>query len=130
MTAPDDIDDITSYAEAALKGLPQPFRDLSQDVLLHVVDWPSDDMLRELGMTDRLELTGLYEGIPLTEKSNADPSPFPDQIWLFAEPILAEWRDRRNVTLQELVTHIVVHEIAHHFGWSDEEIAEIDEWWT
>ena len=130
MTAPDDIDDITSYAEAALTGLPQPFRDLSQDVLLHVVDWPPDDILRELGMTDRFELTGLYEGIPLTEKSNADPSPFPDQIWLFAEPILAEWRDRRNVTLQELVTHIVVHEIAHHFGWSDEEIAEIDEWWT
>jgi predicted Zn-dependent protease with MMP-like domain len=65
----------------------------------------------------------------MTHKSLAAPSPFPDQVWLFREPILDELRARGNVTLEELVTHVVVHEIAHHFGWSDEDIAAIDPWW-
>ena len=124
-----DIDDITRYAEAALAGLPQPFRDLSRDVLLQVTDYPDADMLAELGIEDRMELTGLYDGIPLTQKSNVDPSPFPDAVWLFAQPILAEWRERRHDTLEQLVHHIVIHEIAHHFGWTDDEIAQVDRWW-
>jgi predicted Zn-dependent protease with MMP-like domain len=129
MTTPSDIDDITRYAEAALTGLPLPFRDLCQDVLLQVTDWPDAALLDELDTDDPLELTGLYDGIPLTQKSIADPSPFPDTVWLFAEPILAEWRERGNETLENLVRHIVVHEIAHHFGWTDAEIAVIDRWW-
>ncbi|WP_439521198.1 metallopeptidase family protein [Marivita sp.] len=129
MTAQDDIDDITRYAEAAFQRLPLPFRDLCQDVLLEVTDWPDPDILDELDIEDRLDLTGLYEGIPVTLKSNVDPSPYPDRVWLFAEPILNEWRDRKSVTLEDLVTHIVVHEIAHHFGWSDAEISQIDRWW-
>lgn len=129
MTTPDDIDDITRYAEAALTGLPLAFRTLCQDIVLHVTDWPPQDMLDALEIDDPSELTGLYDGIPLTEKSAGDPSVFPDQIWLFAAPILAEWRDRNSVTLQDLVTHVVVHEVAHHFGWSDEEIAQVDRWW-
>ena len=129
MNAPTDIEDITRYAEAALNGLPLPFRELCHDVLLEVTDWPSADMLADLEIDDRLDLTGLYEGIPVTLKSNSDPSPFPDRVWLFAQPILNEWRDRNSVTLEDLVHHIVVHEIAHHFGWSDDEIAEVDRWW-
>lgn len=124
-----DIDDITRYAEAALTGLPLPFRDLCQDVLLQVTDWPPQSILAELDIDDPLDLTGLYDGIPLTEKSAGDPYPFPDQVWLYAEPILAEWRERKSVTLQELVAHIVIHEIAHHFGWTDDEIAQVDRWW-
>ncbi len=96
---------------------------------LQVTDWPPAGILDELEIDDPLDLTGLYDGIPLTEKSAGDPSPFPDHVWLYAEPILAEWRDRKSVTLQDLVTHIVVHEIAHHFGWTDDEIAEVDRWW-
>jgi predicted Zn-dependent protease with MMP-like domain len=129
MDATTDIDDITRYAEAALNGLPRPFRELCADVILQVTDWPEPDMLAELEIDDRLELTGLYDGIPITQKSNAEPSPFPDTVWLFAQPILAEWRDRRHDTLENLVQHIVIHEIAHHFGWTDEEIAEVDRWW-
>lgn len=124
-----DIDDITRYAEAALNGLPQPFRELCQDVILQVVDFPEPQMLAELEIDDRFELTGLYDGIPITQKSNVEPSPFPDTVWLFAEPILAEWRERGNDTLEDLVHHIVIHEIAHHLGWTDEEIAQIDHWW-
>lgn len=129
MDTTSDLDEIEHYARAALDGLPLPFRNLCQDILLQVTDWPDDTMLRELDIDDPTDLTGLYDGIPLTEKSFADPSPFPDTVWLFAEPILAEWRERRNETLEDLVRHIVVHEIAHHFGWTDDEIAAIDRWW-
>ena len=124
-----DIDDITRYATAALNGLPQPFRAHCQDIVLRVTDWPDAEMLAELGITDRTELTGLYDGIPLTEKSRTEPSHFPDTVWLFAEPILLEWRERKRDTLEDLVAHVVIHEVAHHFGWSDDEIAEIDRWW-
>ena len=86
-------------------------------------------MLAVMDIKDRLDLTGLYDGIPITQKSNVEPSPFPDTVWLFVEPIMAEWRERNNDTLEELVHHIVIHEIAHHFGWTDDEIAQIDRWW-
>ncbi len=122
-------EDFESMARSALEALPAPFDAHARAVLLHVADWPDRDMLEDLQIDDPLDLTGLYEGIPLTEKSVADPAPFPDQVWLFREPILAEWRDRGDVELEDLVAHVVVHEIAHHFGWSDEEIAEIDRWW-
>ncbi|MBV2359301.1 metallopeptidase family protein [Thalassococcus sp. CAU 1522] len=116
-------------AQAAVAGFPEPFRALAAPVLLRVVDWPPGDILDEMQIDDPLELTGLYDGIPLTEKSVADPAPFPDTVWLFREPILAEWRDRGDVDLADLVAHVTVHEFAHHFGWSDEDIAVIDRWW-
>jgi predicted Zn-dependent protease with MMP-like domain len=86
-------------------------------------------VLEELGIEDAYELTGLYDGIPLTEKSVMDQATAPDVIWLFRRPILDEWVDRGNVGLGELVAHVMVHELAHHFGWSDEDIAAIDPWW-
>jgi predicted Zn-dependent protease with MMP-like domain len=129
METTSDLDDIARYADHALAALPDPFNELCEDILLEVTDWPPEEVLADLDIDDPHDLTGLYEGIPLTEKSNAHPTPFPDRIWLYAEPILAEWRDRRSVTLQDLVAHIVVHEVAHHFGWSDAEIAQIDRWW-
>lgn len=122
-------DDIESMARDAFAGLPRAFRDHARDVLLRVVDWPEPDMLRDLDIDDPTELTGLYDGVPMTHKSLSDPDPYPDMIWLFREPILAEWRDRRDVSLDRLVAHVVVHELAHHFGWSDAEIAAIDRWW-
>lgn len=124
-----DTDDIESMARAALAGLPPAFRGPAQDVMLRVEDWPRPDMLRELAIDDPIDLTGLYDGVPLTRKSLSDPDPYPDVIWLFREPILAEWRERGDVDLDHLVAHVVVHELAHHFGWSDDDIATIDRWW-
>lgn len=86
-------------------------------------------MLRDLGMADRLQLTGLYEGVPLTQKSVWDQPMGPDLVWLFRQPILAEWRDRGDVALDDLIAHVTIHEFAHHFGWSDDDIAQIDRWW-
>lgn len=124
-----DISAFHDMAQQALDDLPDPFRKAARDVLLRVEDCPDAEMLRELEITDPLELTGLYDGIPLPQKSLSDPAAFPDMIWLFRQPILAEWRDRGNETLADLVRHVMVHEIAHHFGWSDEDIARIDRWW-
>ena len=127
-TAPGE-GDIARMAEAAIDGLPEPYRAAARDVTLRVEDFAPEAILSEMGFADAFELTGLYDGIPLTEKSVSDQPVMPDQIWLFRRPILDEWCARGDVTLADLVAHVFVHELAHHFGWSDEEIARIDKWW-
>lgn len=102
---------------------------LPRDVAVQVVDFASDEMLVELGIEDPFELTGLYDGVPLTQKSVLDTPGQPDVIWLFRAAILDEWLARGDVALDHLVTHVYVHELAHHLGWSDEDIARIDRWW-
>ena len=113
----------------AVSTLPKPFREPATHVRLRIEDFADDDMLEALGVDDAFDLTGLYDGIPLTEKSTADQVTRPDVIWLFRRPILDEWAERGDVSISELVTHVVIHELAHHFGWSDEEIAAVDPWW-
>ncbi len=109
--------------------MPPKFREPATHIRLRVEDFPEDELVDELGLADPFELTGLYEGVPLTEKSVADQVTRPDVIWLFRRPILDEWAERGTVSLQDLVTHVVIHELAHHFGWSDADIAAIDPWW-
>lgn len=125
-----DAADIEAMALAAIKALPEQFQGAARAVALRVEDFASDEMLAGLGIDSPFELTGLYEGIPLTEKSVSDQPAQPDAIWLFRRAILDEWIDRGDVALADLVAHVLVHELAHHFGWSDEDIATIDEWWT
>ncbi|MBK0328264.1 metallopeptidase family protein [Rhodobacteraceae bacterium F11138] len=118
-----------TVAAATVDGFPQAFREAARAVAVRVTDWPDRSMLRELGLADRLELTGLYEGVPLTQKSVWDQPIGPDLVWLFRQPILAEWRHRGDVALDDLIAHVTIHEFAHHFGWSDQDIARIDQWW-
>ena len=127
---PPDNDQIEAFARAALAALPDAFKAEAAKVALRVEDFASDTMLRDLEIPDPFSLTGLYEGLPLTEKSVLDQPTQPDVIWLFRRAILDEWIERGDVGLAALVTHVYVHELAHHFGWSDEDIAAIDEWWT
>lgn len=124
-----DAGEIEALALAAVAALPEAFRAPARAVALRVEDFASGEMLEALGIEDPFELTGLYDGIPLTEKSVMDQPGQPDAIWLFRRPILDEWGARGNVSLGELVTHVMVHELAHHFGWSDADIAAVDEWW-
>lgn len=128
-TAPDAAD-IEALARSNVANLPDAFRGAAAAVLLRVEEFVQDDMLTDLSIDSPFELTGLYDGIPLTQKSVAEQQLQPDTIWLFRRAILDEWVERGDVTLTDLVTHVVVHELAHHFGWSDEDIASIDEWWT
>ncbi len=92
-------------------------------------DFPEDEILESMDLSDPFELTGLYEGTPLTEKSVSDQPMGPDVIWLFRRPILDEWAERGDVSIGDLVAHVTIHELAHHFGWSDEDIARVDRWW-
>lgn len=123
------LDAFMAVARRVVEELPDPFRRHARQVRLLVAEMPEAEMLSDLDMADPLELTGLYEGIPLTEKQLWDPSGEPDTVWLFRQPILAEWRDRGDVALEDLIAHVTVHEFAHHFGWSDGDIATIDRWW-
>lgn len=116
-------------AEAARVALPDPYRRAARQVALRIEDFASDDMLDAMDIQNPFELTGLYEGIPLTEKSVMDQPMGPDVIWLFRRAILEEWADRGDIPLGQLIGHVLVHELAHHFGWSDADIAEIDPWW-
>jgi predicted Zn-dependent protease with MMP-like domain len=124
-----DLATIETLARAAVDRLPPPFAEAARAIVLRVEDFPDDAMLADLDLQDAFELSGLYDGVPLTEKSVMDQPTRPDTIWLFRRPILDEWADRGNVTLGEMVAHVMVHELAHHFGWTDDDIAAIDPWW-
>jgi len=126
---PTDAEAFEQIARATVADFPPAFRDAAQRVALRVADWPSANILRDVGVHHAVELTGLYEGIPMTEKSVSHQPQAPDTVWLFREPILAEWRDRGDVALNDLIAHVTVHEFAHHFGWSDDDIASVDRWW-
>lgn len=124
-----DIALIEALALASLENLPPAFQHEAKKVALRVEDFVSDEHLEDMGLEDPYELTGLYQGTPLTEKSVSDQPIGPDVIWLFRRPILDEWAERGDICLADLVRHVFVHELAHHFGWSDEDIAAIDPWW-
>jgi predicted Zn-dependent protease with MMP-like domain len=124
-----DLDLIEQLAHGAIGDLPPVFRAAATAVRLRIEDFAPKDMLPAMDISDPFELTGMYDGIPLTEKTMSDPQLHRDTIWLFRRAILDEWADRGNVSLVELVSHVLIHELAHHFGWSDGDIAEIDPWW-
>lgn len=126
---PPGEDDLAEMAARVAARLPEPFRAPAQAVAIRVTDLAPPGVLADLGIDDAFDLTGLYDGIPLTEKSVFDQPEGPDAIWLYRRAILEEWVERGDVALEDLVAHILVHEFAHHFGWSDGDIAAIDRWW-
>ena len=122
MTSP-DIDAFDAMVREAYGSLPAAFRDLCGNVVIHVADTAEPDLLAELGIADPMELSGLFEGIAL---GDADDAP-PNHVHLYRLPILAEWRDTPGLGLDDLVTHVLVHEIGHHFGLSDEDMHAIED---
>jgi predicted Zn-dependent protease with MMP-like domain len=120
--------DFEGLAERAFRGLPPRVQRACAGLAIRVEDFAPEDVLRDLGIEDPFELTGLYDGIALTERSVLDQPGQPDAVWLFRRPILEEWIERGDVDLDRLVGHVLVHEIAHHLGWSDDDIRAIDDW--
>jgi predicted Zn-dependent protease with MMP-like domain len=120
------LDDIAAIAEAAYAALPEGFRRMAGQVLFNVTDFAEPDVLADLGIEDVFELTGLYQGVDLAHRSVFDPSPQPSMVFLYRRPILDEWADHGEVSLEELVAHVLVHEIGHHFGLSDDAIETIE----
>ena len=120
------LDDLAEIAERAFAALPEAFRNLAGEVMIRVDDFPADDVLDALGIADAFELTGLYSGASLAERSGFGAEPEPSRIFLYHRPILDEWAERGDVSLEVLVTHVLVHEIGHHFGLSDAAIEAIE----
>ena len=121
------LDDFALLAKQAFDALPDGFRQLSGDVVIRVDDFPADEVLDSLGIEDPFELTGLYQGVDLGRRSVLDPAAEPSRIFLYRRPILYEWAERGDVPLGELISHVLVHEIGHHFGLSDDNIHRIED---
>jgi acetylglutamate kinase len=124
-TTPPSEEDIRELAETALEALPSSLSRHVKGVAILVEDLADDDTLESLGLDNPWELTGLYRGIPLTQRSVSDPVQFPDTVVLFRDAILIEWVDSGE-DLYRLVSSVLVHEIAHHFGYSDADIERIE----
>jgi predicted Zn-dependent protease with MMP-like domain len=123
---PPSLDDILELAEVALSAIPQELRNMVGGTVMAVEEAPDDEILAEMGMESPWELTGLYRGTPLTEKSVLDVPVEPDTIVLFREPILLEWIETGE-DLFRLVRNVLIHEIGHHFGLSDADISRLED---
>ncbi len=119
------LSDIENIARDAFDGLPKHFRDLCEGLIFDVEDFPSDEVLTEMKAESEFDLLGLFQGVGLPFRSNDDIAPMPNMIWLYRRPILDYWAEH-NETLGHIVTHVLVHEIGHHFGLSDHDIETIE----
>ena len=124
---PASADEIETLARTALARLPAQFREHLGDVVLLVEEFADDALLAEMGIEDPFDLTGVYEGVPLHEKSIGDSGRLPDRIRLFRAPMLDEWIARGDETLEHFVAHVLVHEVGHHFGLSDETMHALED---
>jgi predicted Zn-dependent protease with MMP-like domain len=118
--------DMEAMAHAALRALPAHFRAHLGDVVVRVEEFATREQLTAVGLDDQWDLSGLYEGRPLSERSIWDAGEMPAIVTLFRQPLLHEWRTT-GVELGDLVTHVVVHEIGHHFGFSDETMHRLED---
>lgn len=113
-------------AAAAWGRLPPEFRQMCGDVVIRVEDFPIDEVLDELGIESPFDLMGLYQGVSLDKKSVSDVPREPDMVFLYRRPILDYWCET-DETVGNIVTHVLVHEIGHHFGFSDADMEAIEE---
>jgi predicted Zn-dependent protease with MMP-like domain len=109
-------------ARKALDSLDEPFRSHAKGVAIKVEDLADEETLEAMKIDNAYELTGLYSGVALTLELHSAPSQIPPMVWLYRLPILDEWAATGDITLEELVAHVVIHELGHHFGWSDDDM--------
>jgi predicted Zn-dependent protease with MMP-like domain len=117
---------IERLAEAAIARLPEEFRRHLGNVVLRIEDYADDEVLEELGIEDAFELTGLYSGRSLDKQDSWTSGELPPMIHLYRRPLLDEWAET-GVSLEALITHVIIHEIGHHFGFSDADMHAIEE---
>ena len=119
-------EDIYAIARRTLQRLPSPFAESLGEIVLQVVPVTDAETATQLGLDHPMQLSGLYEGVSLNHRSVEQSGTLPERVTLFSRPILAEWRSTR-VSLEQLVAHIVIHEIGHHFGFSDDDMHALED---
>ena len=117
--------ELETIADAAVKRLPRRFRDLCKDVVIRVEDFPTDEVLDAMGIQSPFDLLGLYHGVDLSRQSVMDATTLPEMVFLYRRPIIDYWAEHEQ-TLGAIVTHVLVHEIGHHFGLSDADMERIE----
>lgn len=127
MGYPPSLDDIEGLASQALKDLPEPFRALVADVSCTVADYAPDAILRHFGLDSPLELMGLFTGVGMThDGAMPHTGQLPNTVYLYRYAILNYWIEHDDNTLSEVVTHVLIHELGHHFGFSDADMESIE----
>jgi predicted Zn-dependent protease with MMP-like domain len=112
-------------AHEVFERLPENFRQLCDGVIIRIDDFPTDEVLDEMGATSEFDLLGLFQGIGLPFRSHEDVARLPNMIWLYRRPILDYWAEH-DETLGHIVRHVLIHEIGHHFGLSDDDMEAIE----
>ena len=123
---PPSAEEFEAIARHALAALPEAFTEHLRDVVLLIEDFADDETLQTMGIADPFDLTGIYEGVPLTERSVDQSGTLPDRVRLFRRAILDEWADGED-SLEHLIAHVLIHEIGHHFGFSDEDMHALED---
>jgi predicted Zn-dependent protease with MMP-like domain len=120
------LDEFEELAVAALESLPQPFRDLVRDVRCYVTDFAENDVLDELEIESEFDLMGLFTGVGMAQEGIVPTGRMPNTVHLYRRPILDYWAEHEE-TLGAVVTHVLIHEMGHHFGFSDEDMEALEE---
>lgn len=113
-------------AQAAFERLPRRFRDMCGNLVVQVTDFPTDEVLQEMEAETPFDLLGLFQGVGLAHHYESAPFAMPNMIWLYRRPILDYWAEH-DETLGKIVTHVLIHEIGHHFGLSDDDMERLED---
>jgi predicted Zn-dependent protease with MMP-like domain len=119
------LEEIEALARTAFRRLPQKFRALCEDLVIRVEEFPEQAVLDELGAETEFDLLGLFQGVGLPFRYESAPVQMPNMVWLYRRPILDYWAEH-DETLGAIITHVLVHEIGHHFGLSDADMARLE----
>ncbi len=117
--------DIEALAAEAYARLPEHFRNLCENLVIRVEDFPSEDVIRSMHLDSEFDILGLFQGVGLPFQTESVSGAMPNMIWLYRRPILDYWTEHED-SLGEIVTHVLVYEIGHHFGLSDEDMEAIE----
>ena len=117
--------ELEAMAHQIFERLPASFRELCEDVVIRVDDFPTDEVLDEMEAESEFDLLGLFQGTGLPHQSHSDVARLPNMVWLYRRPILDYWAEHEEA-LGDIVRHVLIHEIGHHFGLSDDDMADLE----
>ena len=122
--SPPTLAEIDEVARDALASLPEPLKQFTTGVVLQIHDFPDDDVCEEMELESPFDILGLYQGVAVGERTNATGT-MPDMVFLYRRPILDYWCETGE-DLHHVIRHVLIHEIGHHFGFSDDDMEALE----